>query len=163
MPQAVTPHDYLRAFCHAAEAILKKLVREPVTRGGPLVQLGGLHPAQAVNVVVGITGGACSQVSFAMTPGTARWIASRMTGKDVLELDEMALSAVRELSNIIAGTALSYLVGVGERMDLTPPSLTIGEPASACGQPPQAMTVPFRFHDWGSFFVTVGLRKGEEP
>lgn len=162
MLQTVTPQDYLRAFCHAAEAILKKLVREPVTRGGPLLQLGALHPLHAVNVVVGITGGGCHQVRFGMNPGTARWIASRMIGKDILELDEMALSAIRELGNIIAGTALSYMAGAEDRLDLTPPSLTVGEPATGSWHPPQALTVPFRLHEGGAFFVTVGIRKGEE-
>jgi len=75
-----------------------------------------------VNVVLGFTGDARGSIVIAFPNKTASAISTIMTGSE--EINFMAKSAFAELSNMIAGAAISKS---SRLMNLTPPSVVTGE------------------------------------
>ena len=60
--------------------------------------------------------------------GLAKYIASTMMmGMPVAEFDAMAQSAISEMSNMITATAATNLAGMELEVDISTPSLSIGE------------------------------------
>jgi chemotaxis protein CheX len=84
--------------------------------------------SKGVTVLVGFTKEIKGNVAYNMTENTARLIASTMMmGMPVPELDEMAMSAISELGNMIMGNAATILSTKGIGIDITPPTLCRGD------------------------------------
>ncbi|MBR1929941.1 MAG: chemotaxis protein CheX [Lachnospiraceae bacterium] len=80
-----------------------------------------------VRIILGVTGAMTGQVIISMPEGKARDIASRMMmGMPVETLDDMAISAISELGNMIMGTAATILSENGVIIDITPPVVELG-------------------------------------
>jgi chemotaxis protein CheX len=81
-----------------------------------------------VSVVVGFTKQIRGNVVYNMGADTAKFIASTMMmGMPVNELDGMAQSAISEMSNMLTANAATNLTGMGLEVDISTPSLTVGE------------------------------------
>lgn len=152
--------DYVRAFVQAAERVLQEVLGETPTKGTPIFQTESRVSLQEVNVTIGITGGVQGQVNFGMDMSAALAIASTMMMETVAELDEMSISALQELCNMISGNARFYLNDLGVRSDITPPTLLVGKDVSATWHRIRAMAVPLTLAN-GRIIVTVGIRQGE--
>jgi chemotaxis protein CheX len=74
-----------------------------------------------VCVLVGVLGDLQGQVICGMSTDTAKRIASFMLFAEVTELDQMGVSAICELKNIIVGTASTNLSLTGYKCNITPP------------------------------------------
>jgi len=67
-------------------------------------------------------------VVYNMTEDTAKFIASTMMmGMPVENFDEMAQSAISELSNMLTANTATHIAGLGLEVDISTPSLSIGE------------------------------------
>lgn len=152
--------DYVRAFVQAAERVLGEVIGEVPTKGAPVFQTEPSIALQEVNVTVGITGDLQGQANFGMNMQTALALASIMMMETVEGLDEMSISALQELSNMISGNARFFLNDLGMRSDITPPTMLIGKDMTAAWHRIRAMTVPLDLSA-GKIFVTVGIRQGE--
>ena len=81
----------------------------------------------AVAVILGLTGQITGQVIIRFTEENAKKVASiMMMGMPVEELDDMALSALSELGNMILGSASTNLAEAGILTDITPPAILHG-------------------------------------
>jgi chemotaxis protein CheX len=81
-----------------------------------------------VSVIVGFTKQIRGNVVYNMTEDTAKFIASTMMmGMPVAEFDGMAQSAISEMSNMLTANAATNLTGMGLEVDISTPSLSIGE------------------------------------
>ena len=81
-----------------------------------------LSSSSDLNVVLGFTGDARGSIVIALPKKTASAISAIMVGSE--EINLMAKSAFAELSNMIAGAAISKS---SRFMNLTPPSVVAGE------------------------------------
>ena len=80
-----------------------------------------------VRIILGVTGAMTGQVIISMPESKAKDIASRMMmGMPVETLDDMAISAISELGNMIMGTAATMLSENGVIIDITPPVVELG-------------------------------------
>ena len=80
-----------------------------------------------VSVIVGFTKEIRGNVVYNMTDEAARFIASKMMmGMPVPVFDDMAQSAISELSNMLTANAATNLTGLGFDVDISTPSLSIG-------------------------------------
>lgn len=78
-------------------------------------------------ITVGIVGQMKGQAVLAMDLDRAKEIASKMMyGMLVTELDEMACSALNELSNMIMGNTATMFSTQGKIIDITPPISMLG-------------------------------------
>lgn len=81
-----------------------------------------------VTVMVGFTKQIRGNVAYNMTEDTAKYIASSMMmGMPVETFNEMAQSAISEMSNMLTANAATSLAGMGYDVDISTPSLTTGE------------------------------------
>lgn len=79
-----------------------------------------------VVVIIGIIGDMHGNVIFALSEDSAKKIATTMMGMEMSEFDDMAQSAVSELSNMLAANACSELSMVGVKADVSTPTLMYG-------------------------------------
>ena len=80
-----------------------------------------------VTIMVGFTIQLRGNVVYNMSEETAKHIASTMMmGMPVAALDEMAQSAICEMSNMLTATAATNLTALGYDVDISTPSLTVG-------------------------------------
>jgi chemotaxis protein CheX len=83
--------------------------------------------SQGVAVIVGVTKEIRGNVVYNMSEDTAKFIASTMMmGMPVESFDEMAQSAISEMSNMLTANAATNLTALGLEVDISTPSLTVG-------------------------------------
>ena len=81
-----------------------------------------------VTLMVGFTRQMRGKVVYNMTIDTARYIASTMMlGVPVERFNDLAQSALREMSNMLTARAATYFTQLGVDVDITTPELTIEE------------------------------------
>lgn len=150
--------SYFEAFSQAASKIVGEVLEEEAEWGPPVVEVGNSFFLDGINVQVGLVGDVGGHVNFGFDAATARAIAERMIGEDVPVLDELAMSALCELANMITGHARSHLVELGVRSDLTPPTLTVGRGITTSWHKVRALTVSMKIGS-GTVILTLGLTR----
>ncbi|SHI83072.1 chemotaxis protein CheX [Clostridium cavendishii DSM 21758] len=80
-----------------------------------------------VMLIVGLIGDIKGNVAYGIDMESAKKIASTMMmGMPVTELDEMAKSAISELSNMITANASTNLANMGTNINISTPTLMVG-------------------------------------
>lgn len=83
--------------------------------------------SRGVAVLVGFTKEIRGNVVYNMDEEAAKFIASTMMmGMPIAVFDEMAQSAVSEMSNMLTANAATNLAALGKEVDISTPSLTVG-------------------------------------
>jgi chemotaxis protein CheX len=86
-------------------------------------------------------------------------IARKMLGKPYHEgLDSLGMSALSELSNMIAGHAATDLAGMGYSCDIAPPLVLQGGHGTVQFSSPHLIAMPI-LSGAGQFMVYIGLKK----
>ena len=81
-----------------------------------------------VSMLVGFTKQIRGTVVYKMSEDTAKFIASQMMmGMSVNVFDEMAQSAISELSNMLTAHTATNITSLGLDVDISTPSLTVGK------------------------------------
>lgn len=81
----------------------------------------------SVLIMLGITGQLEGQVIFEIKEDSAKLLASKMMmGYEVTQLDEMSMSAISELGNMIMGNSATVFSTQGTLIDITPPAVARG-------------------------------------
>jgi chemotaxis protein CheX len=117
--------DILNAFLDAGADTIARETRSPVQRGKLLVDPSE-QLTDDITVYVALVGRFRGMVLLGMPKATGRQIASTMIGEEQKELNELSLSALAELGNLIAGASTMALEKIGLPCDITPPTIMIG-------------------------------------
>jgi chemotaxis protein CheX len=117
--------DILEPFVEAARDVLAQELQIEVTPG-KLALATGAATTLDITVVLGITGRLTGIAVYGMSNAAAQEIVGRLLGTSVTELDEMALSGIAELGNVITGRSTTLLAGLGLQCDISPPMLLLG-------------------------------------
>lgn len=120
--------DILNAFLRATANIVAREAKVSVRRSGLLLDPTD-QVTDEVTVYVALVGTTRGMNLLGMSTNTARQIAGAMIGEPQGELNEMGLSALAELGNLIAGGATVELERMGFQTDITPPTVMIGQKA----------------------------------
>ena len=84
--------------------------------------------SRGVSMLVGFTKQIRGNVVYNMSEDAAKFIASQMMmGMPVEVFDEMAQSAISELSNMLTAHTATNITGLGLDVDISTPSLTVGQ------------------------------------
>lgn len=119
--------EYINPFIKASKEVLSQTVQLEFKTGSPSLR-NSPFLADEVLISLGIVGSIKGKVTLSMERETAIFIASRMMmGMPLEELNEMARSALCELGNMIMGNVATLLFNDGVPIDITPPSLLMGE------------------------------------
>ena len=114
-------------FVSAVESVLPQMGFQPPTRTSLNVRQKNVE-GLGVSVIVGFTKQLRGNVVYNMSEDTAKFIASQMMmGMPINEFDAMAQSAISEVSNMLTATAATNLSGLSLEVDISTPSLSIGQ------------------------------------
>ncbi|MDO5156849.1 MAG: chemotaxis protein CheX [Eubacteriales bacterium] len=116
----------INPFIMSTISIFESVTQLKLVVGKP--QLAEFHfEGPTYTITVGVVGEMKGQAVLSMSIDNAKDIASRMMfGMPVAELDEMACSALNELSNMIMGNTATVFSTQGKIIDITPPIAMVG-------------------------------------
>ena len=137
--------EYINPFINAAQSVLRDFCHIETTMGKPYLKQAE-YEGSVLTIIIGITGELKGQVLFTMSKATACDIASHMMmGMPVPELNDMAKSAVSELANMILGNAATIFSTNNITLDITPPSVVLGENMVMTVSNSKTICVPLNF------------------
>lgn len=112
-------------------------------RGKPYVKANPFT-ADTIAIIVGFTGDLKGQAVYGFRSDYAKMLAGAMCGgAEITEFDELATSAIGELCNMISGSSATYLnETMGYKLNITPPTVMIGESMQVFIKPP-ILCIPF--------------------
>lgn len=117
---------YINPFLNALTNVLPQLGITDVKRGNLSLKNNAMV-SDGVVVNVGIVGALKGNVIYALELDDAKSIASiMMCGMPVTEFDEMAQSAINELTNMLTANAATELSNIGMHIDISTPTLIYG-------------------------------------
>lgn len=114
-------------FIEALTAVMPQMGFDVPVRSKMEVRTDFVKSA-GISVIVGFTKQIRGNVVYNMSDEAARFIASKMMmGMPVPVFDEMAQSAISEMSNMLTANAATNITALGYDVDISTPSLSIGE------------------------------------
>lgn len=118
---------HINPFLQSSLSVIEMTTQHKLIVGKPSV-VALEFPDNTFILQVGVTGVLKGQVLIVMSDERAKEIASKMMmGMPVEQLDDMACSALGELSNMIMGNTATLFSTQGIHMDITPPISLHGE------------------------------------
>lgn len=116
----------INPFIKSTMSIFESVTQLKLAVGKPELAEFKFH-GPTYTITVGVVGEMKGQVVLAMTIDNAKDIASKMMfGMPVAEIDDMAASALNELSNMIMGNTATIFSTQGKIIDITPPIAMVG-------------------------------------
>lgn len=145
--------QFVNPFLTSSIQVIETLIQvKPVVGSIHLKPLR--HPDKELWLNIQIVGSNNKMVVFGFTAQTAMNMVSRMMGGyPVHELDEMCMSAVSELGNMISGNASTILSLNGIHVDITPPALIGSEHPGTWGA--KAFCIPIHIENIGEFEINM--------
>jgi chemotaxis protein CheX len=139
--------EYINPFIEASQTVLKQIANIDAVLGKVYLKTS---PYRSENIVifVGLTGTIRGQAVLSMTKKLAMSIASSMMfGMPVTEFDEISKSAISELANMIMGNTATILYNKGLGVDITPPTMLMGENVEITPNKMQTVCIPLIIND----------------
>ncbi|HEX9062123.1 MAG TPA: chemotaxis protein CheX [Clostridia bacterium] len=119
--------EYINPFIEASQTVLMQSTGLDAKLGNIFLK-NSPYKSDTLVIIIGLTGKMRGQVVFSMNKNLALKVASSMMfGMPITELDDIAKSAIAELTNMILGNAATILYNKGIGIDITPPSVLIGD------------------------------------
>lgn len=136
--------EYINPFLKAFDNVLGQLIFVKSEVGNIFVKEGTKKSGHVV-ITIGVTGDLVGSVVLSMNEDTAKWLASKMMfGMEVTEFNDMAKSAIAELGNMIAGNSSTYFHDMGQKIDITPPTLYTGDNIEVFAYKSKTLCVPMK-------------------
>lgn len=150
--------EYINPFIQGTQAVLNDVCSEK-SKLGKIYLKTSPYTGETISIIIGVTGDIKGQVIFSLNISTACSIASKMMmGMPVSEMDELAKSAISELTNIILGNTATLFYNNGIKIDITPPSLLMGENVQISTTKMQTICIPLELSDGNTFEIDVSLQ-----
>lgn len=151
--------EYINPFIEASQSVLTMMTgSKPVL--GKVYLKKVPFPSDDIAVIVGLTGRIRGQVVISLSNDTALTVASAMMGGVALaELDDISKSAISELGNMIMGNTATILSSRGIGIEITPPSLLVGQNMVITPAHMRTVCVPLLLADEKSIEINVSLEE----
>lgn len=149
--------EYINVFLVAATQVMKEMCQLQLAIGKPYVKPTEFDKDSIV-VSIGITGEVRGQVLLAFNTTVACDIASKMCFMPITQLDELSISALSELGNMILGNAATVMSTKGIGIDITPPSIIQGDFKLASAYA-KNVCIPLTYDDGKVIELDISLRK----
>lgn len=139
--------EYINPFIEASQVVLKQIAGIDAKLGKVYLKTAP-YKGDSILIFVGLTGKMRGQVIFSMGKDTALHIAScMMGGMPVIELDDISKSAISELTNMILGNTATILYNKGIGIEITPPSILMGDNMQITPNKMKTVCVPLLLGD----------------
>ncbi|GGN93421.1 chemotaxis protein CheX [Saccharibacillus kuerlensis] len=138
---------HVNPFIDSFMNVMPQLGFTDVRKGGLGVKGQELN-CSGVIILVGIVGTLKGNVVYLIDEENAKKIASTMMmGMPVEQLDDMARSALSELSNMLTATAATGFANLGVNIDISTPTLLSGENVSVKMSSKQVLSLQLLAND----------------
>ncbi|MCX7843676.1 MAG: chemotaxis protein CheX [Clostridia bacterium] len=152
--------EYINPFIEASQTVLKNGAGIDAKLGNVYLK-NAPYKSDSIVIIIGLTGKIRGQVVFAMsTPVALKVASSMMYGMPVTELDEIAKSAISELTNMILGNTATILYNKGIGIEITPPSLLMGENMVITPNKMKTICIPLHLNDTDVIEIDVSVVDG---
>ncbi len=139
--------EYINPFIEASQTVLKQIANIDAKLGKVYLKESP-YKSDTLAIIVGLTGKIRGQAVFSMNIKVALSIASSMMcGMPVTELDEISKSAISELTNMILGNTATILYNKGVGIEITPPSLVLGDNLQISASKMKTICIPLDLGD----------------
>lgn len=149
--------EIINPFYLAAKEILELETGFKGVRG-ELSLASSKWTTQEITVIINVIGEVKGTFLLGMSESTGMNLAGHMIGEKVTSISELAVSAIAELTNIIAGRAMAKLESVGYMADITPPMFLYGKKAYISTLNRQRIQIPLAT-DIGMIELSVALEQ----
>lgn len=151
--------EYINPFIEASQSVLTMMTgSKPIL--GKVYLKNVPFQNDDIAVIVGLTGKIRGQVVISLSTSTALKVASAMMGGfPVAELDDMSKSAISELGNMIMGNTATILASRGIGIEITPPSLLIGDKMMITPAHMRTICVPLLLGEEKTIEINVSLEE----
>ncbi|CAM4386046.1 chemotaxis protein CheX [Paenibacillus tarimensis] len=141
--------QYINPFLASSVHVIETMIQVKPSVGQ--VVLKPIQGSEFLMLRIGIIGQIKGDVVFCFPQDVAmKIVSSMMGGYPVSELDDMCMSAIAELGNMISGNASTMLSNEGIAVDITPPDIV---QADSAFHKMEALTVPLVLNDIGEFDI----------
>jgi len=149
--------EYINPFIEASRTVIKAVANIDVSLGKIYLKTSP-YTSENLVVIVGIMGSLQGQVIFSMDKFVSLKIASAMMmGMPVNELNEMSKSAIAESANMVLGNAATILYNKGVKIQITPPSLMMGDNILISTPKMKTLCVPLNLSSGGTIELDIAL------
>ena len=149
--------EYVNAFLAPAKMVWEKEL-------GTGLEFAGAHAVdhqyttEDLTAILGVSGQLEGNVLYGFAGNTSLAVASAMIGEPVSELDDMCMSALGELANMITGNAATQLSAKGYVCDISPPLII--EPSGSRISTLQGMQIMTSFKSqFGELYIRISLNE----
>ncbi len=150
--------EYINPFIEASQTVLKQIANVDATLGKVFLK-NSPYKSESIVIIVGITGKIRGQAVFSMSKKTAFAVASAMMfGMPVDELNEISKSALSELTNMILGNTATLLYNKGIGIEITPPSLLLGDNLQITPSKMKTICIPLTFNADDSLEIDISVQ-----
>ena len=149
--------NHINPFLVATKSVLRDMCQIDLTAGTPYVKKEQFNDDSVV-ICLGVTGQIKGQVLLALSTVSACAIASKMCMMPITALDELSLSALCELGNMVFGNAATVLSTKGTIIDITPPTVIQGN-FTIANNFAQNVCIPFKFDGDKTIEVDVSVKE----
>ena len=112
--------EFVNPFLAPALTVWERELNRPLELTGATA-VSSRNTTDDITAVIGVTGKLRGSVLYEMSHDTAIAVASTMIGEPIVELDDMSMSALGELANMVTGNAATLLTQAGYTCDISPP------------------------------------------
>ncbi len=118
----------IEAFFACAQDLISQMSQDnEISRGTVHLQEESQSSSQGFTVVLGIVGDLQGSLMLDMNRDFAIKLASIMNMEKCSEIDELVMSSLGELGNLIAGGSCTLVREQGYKLDITTPSVFVGD------------------------------------
>lgn len=150
--------EIINPFVEASKDVLQQMASIPCDMGKIYIRENSFDGSD-VMILIGLTGEIKGQAMLGMNKNIAKKIVSNMMGGMPIEnLDDIAKSAISELGNMILGNTATLLSNMGVTIDITPPTLFVGEKLSVSMSSDKMVTIPLNT-DCGIIELDIGIKE----
>ncbi|MCR4434449.1 MAG: chemotaxis protein CheX [Clostridiales bacterium] len=147
---------YVSAFIHSITGVFASFGAGE-TVSGSICKKDSFICRYNLTTIIGLSGNIKGNVALSMPYDTARKIASvMMMGMEVAEIDEMSVSALGEMTNMVCGQAVMELSSRNLAIDITPPTVIHGDNMKAYISQVETIVVEIS-SSLGSIELNLGL------
>ena len=149
--------EYINAFLAPAKMVWEKELGTPLDFVGAQA-VTHQYTTEDLTAILGVSGQLEGNVLYGFAGGTGLAVASAMVGELVTELDDMSMSALGELCNMITGNAATQLSAKGYVCDISPPLII--EPSGSRISTLHGMQIMTTFKsEFGELYIRICLNE----
>ena len=152
--------EFVNPFVESAASVIRDMCGANIQKGQLSVKKSVITTL-GVAPIIGVTGNITGRVIYDMSFPTALKLSSLMNGEEIPEFNDLCQGTISELSNIITGNTISLLTAAGYHVDITPPTLFMGENMQISKAEIVTLVVPLEISDVGTIFINVALKENK--